>query len=177
VITHAVSHNTHAAPLAQSTTIPTGSFTGSVAPEEPIALGTFDLVIMLADTNGTLSGTVDTELTQVFHGAAAPTLTGQISGTDDEGNPTFTLRSESFRSTISRRPLIRSFSLQGSILNDGATLRGQYTETIDGFTPEPLSVSGEFLLVQALGSQSPEDTSDPRPIDGDEVLYLPLVQR
>lgn len=164
-----------AAPLTQSTISP-GLFAGSVAPGEPIALGAFDLVITLNESNGTLTGGVDTELTQVFSGTA--TLSGQISGADADGNPTFTLSSNRFSSTISGREVARSFRLSGSIRDGGTTLQGQYTESIEGFTPEPITVNGEFLLVQSFERQRPGGpVPPPPPPPGSDNVYLPVVRR
>lgn len=128
----------------------TGAYAGSVTISEPAPLGALDLALNLIDTGGALSGQVNAARTQVFLGG--PTFTGSV--TASQGiTPTFRIDSAVFAGVVSGRSVQRQFALTGEILNEANTLRGQYTETITGFTPHPLLVTGKFLLVRPNGSQ------------------------
>ncbi|MCL4863920.1 MAG: hypothetical protein KJZ93_31220 [Caldilineaceae bacterium] len=128
----------------------TGAYAGSVTINEPAPLGALDLALNLIDTGGALSGQVNAARTQVFLGG--PTFTGSV--TASQGiTPTFRIDSAVFAGIVSGRSVQRQFALTGEILNEANTLRGQYTETITGFTPHPLLVKGRFLLVRPNGSQ------------------------
>ncbi len=133
-----------------ATTTLIGTYAGSVTIDEPAALGALDLVINVTDNNGALSGQVNGAKTQVFLGG--PTFTGSV--TSSQGvTPTFRIDSELFTGQVSGRAVQRQFTLVGEVLKDTDTLRGQYTETITGFTPKPMFVKGKFLLVRPTGSQ------------------------
>jgi hypothetical protein len=125
-------------------------FVGTAAISEPIALGVMDLAIDLFESEGTLSATVDLDITQVFSGT--PTLQGAITSSGDALTPTFRLESNRFSSVVSGREVIRSFALTGEIAEKGGLLQGIYEETIEGFTPKPIRVRGTFLLVNQNGS-------------------------
>ena len=144
-----------AGPQAQSVAdtaalVVTGSYAGSVTVSEPAPLGALDLVLNIADTAGALSGQVDATKTQVFLGG--PSFTGVVTATQGL-TPTFRIDSAAFTGLVSGRQVQRQFRLTGEISNNADTLRGQYTETIIGFTPHPLLVKGKFLLVRPNGSQ------------------------
>jgi hypothetical protein len=190
-------------PAAQGAVGPlTGSYSGSVSVDEPTSLGELDLVFTVTEQNGALSGKVNAAKTQVFLGG--PTFTGSV--TTSQGiTPTFRIDSEVFTGLVSGRTVQRQFTLIGEMLNDADTLRGQYTETIIGFTPKPLLVKGKFLLVRPSGSkviidegtatptQTPTVTGTPptatstatptatRPGNpgqgGSNLLYLPLISQ
>ncbi|RIK40801.1 MAG: hypothetical protein DCC55_13990, partial [Chloroflexi bacterium] len=129
----------------------TGSYAGSVTVSEPAPLGALDLALSVSDTGGALSGQVNAARTQVFLGG--PTFTGSV--TASQGiTPTFRIDSAVFAGVVSGRSVQRQFTLVGEVLNGANILRGQYTETITGFTPHPLLVTGKFLLVRPNGSRA-----------------------
>lgn len=171
-----------AASLAETTVI-SGTYAGTVAITEPVALGVLDLVFNISDADGTLSGAVNVTRTLVYSGAAA--LQGSITGATDGITPTFRIESEVFGGLVSGREVQRSFTLEGEALEDGNFLRGQYTEVISGFTPNALSVQGLFLVVrppQPSDDVTPEPTVTPTPTNTPEptythFLYLPIVMR
>lgn len=138
-------------PAAQGDVGPfTGTYAGSVTVDEPTSLGALDLVFTVTEQGGTLSGKVTAARTQVFLGG--PTFTGSV--TASQGVTTaFRIDSAVFTGIVSGRSVQRQFTLIGEVLDDADTLRGQYTETITGFTPKPLLVKGKFLLVRPNGSQ------------------------
>ena len=130
--------------------IVTGSYAGSVTISEPAPLGALDLALNVTDAGGALSGLVNAAKTQVFLGG--PTFTGSV--TVSQGvTPTFRIDSAVFAGVVSGRSVQRQFTLTGEIVNEANTLRGQYIETITGFTPHPLLVTGKFLVVRPTGSQ------------------------
>ena len=128
----------------------TGTYAGSVTVAEPTALGALDLVLNITDNGGALRGQVNAAKTQVFLGG--PPFTGTVT-TNQVVTPTFRIDSPIFTSKVSGRTVQRQFTLVGAVLNNADTLRGDYTETITGFTPKPLHVKGKFVLVRPAGSQ------------------------
>jgi len=96
-----------------------------------------------------LTGQVNAARTQVFLGG--PSFSGQVSAGQD-GTHTVRIESEVFKSIVSRRPIERQFVLTGDVLKDGDRIEGSYTETISGFTPKPMLVTGTFLIVRPNGS-------------------------
>lgn len=129
----------------------TGTYAGNVTINEPAALGALDLVLNLTDTGGALTGQVNAARTQVFLGG--PTFSGSITASQGV-TPTFRIDSATFTGIVSGRQVQRQFALIGEVLKTGDTLRGRYTETITGFTPKPLLVKGNFLLVRPHGSRA-----------------------
>lgn len=126
-----------------------GTYAGAVTITEPAPLGALDLVIDLTADGDTLAGKVNAARTQVFLGG--PTVAGQITA-GTSVTPTIRIDSESFTGLVSGRTVQRKFTLVGEVTQDRNTLRGDYTETITGFTPQPLLVKGTFFLVRPDGS-------------------------
>jgi hypothetical protein len=136
----------------------TGFYQGSVTIDEPASLGALDLVFNVTDEGGVLLGKVNAAKTQVFLGG--PSFTGSV--TASQGiTPTFRVDSEVFNGVVSGRPVQRRFTLIGEVLDDNNTLRGDYTERIIGFTPQPLLVTGKFLVTRPNGSEVIIPDSDP----------------
>ena len=127
-----------------------GTYVGTVVITEPIALGLLDLVFTLEDAGGVLSGAVDATRTLVF--AGAPALHGSITGSVNGITPTLTITSDPFVELVSGRELQRSFALVGEVHAFGDTLQGDYNETMEGLTPEPLIVHGTFLVTRSTPS-------------------------
>jgi hypothetical protein len=60
----------------------------------------------------------------------------------------FKLTTDDFTSVVSGRTVTRSVVLTSTeVSNNGASLKGNYKETITGLTPEPVEVTGTFFLV------------------------------
>ncbi|MFN8445749.1 MAG: hypothetical protein U0175_33475 [Caldilineaceae bacterium] len=172
----------------------TGTYSGSVTIDQPAPLGALDLVISITDNGGKLSGQVNAAKTQVFLGG--PTFSGTVSNSQGI-SPTFRIDSQLFTGQVSGRTVQRQFTITGMVADQANTLRGQYTETITGFTPKPLLVKGRFSLVRPSGSRVilPEVTPTPTvtgvpntptrtptatpPGTGDSShsLYLPIVSK
>ncbi|MCB0171329.1 MAG: Ig-like domain-containing protein [Anaerolineae bacterium] len=121
-----------------------GTYVGTVAITEPVQLGELDLAFNLTEQGNTFSGSVNLTRTLVFSGA--PTLQGNLTGSLNGITPTFRLDSAQFNETVSKQQIERQFSLTGEVLQNGQILQGIYEETITGFTPEPLTSRGLFLL-------------------------------
>ncbi|MCB9116241.1 MAG: hypothetical protein M9936_00335 [Caldilinea sp.] len=123
-----------------------GAYIGTIAISEPASLGVMDLAVDLsAVEEGGLSGTIDSTRTQAFPGS--PVLSGSITSATDAITPTFSI-SGTFGSVTAGRTISRTVTLEGDVLDQGDTLRGIYSERIEGFTRKPLNVQGAFLLVR-----------------------------
>jgi hypothetical protein len=133
---------------AQAKAVVAGTYAGNVAISEPAPLGALTLVIGLTSNGGALSGEVDPTQTMVFLGG--PSVTGQVS---QGAKPTIQLESETFTSVVSKRTIQRRFTLVGEVLDNGNSIKGDYVETITGFTPAPMVVKGKFLLTRPGDSQ------------------------
>lgn len=182
----------------RSTTIEkiiSGSYTGTIAIDKPLALGILDISLAITDTNGNLSGRLDNSGSLAFPSSAA--LSGSITGKVNGITPTFRIDAAPFSSIVSGRNVTRSFRMDGTVEEDGNVIRGIYTETINGFTPNPLIVNGKFLASRAaLASASgvpgatatpvgptatptktgPTPTRTSTPVPGsNKKVYLPVV--
>jgi len=76
------------------------------------------------------------------------------------------------------RTVIRQFRLiTTNVQGDGATLTGEYRETIWGYAAYPTTVIGTFTLQRPVFGvvADPEDT--PTPMPGNNKVFLPLVTR
>lgn len=180
-----------------------GSYSGSVLVTEPTQLGNLDLLLDIVNANGQITGQVNPARTQVFLGG--PTFTGSVT-TGGVVTPTVRLESQTFSGEIFGRTVQRHFVLTGAVLDNGDTLRGDYTETIIGFKPHPMLVKGTFLLLRPPGvteivtvptpqggtpiptptrpgsggavTPTPTATATVPPVNGNgPKLFLPLVQR
>lgn len=177
-----------------------GSYAGTVTVNEPAPLGDLDLLLDITNANGQLSGQVNPAKTQVFLGG--PTFTGSVT-TNGVVTPTVRIESQTFSGLVSGRMVQRHFVLTGEVLNNGDTLRGEYTETIVGFKPKPMLVKGTFLLVRPAGvtkiitvptpkgatltptatagpvvTLTPTATPRPSPGNGSaKAVYLPVIMK
>jgi hypothetical protein len=155
------------------TDLVSGRYVGTVAISTPVSLGVLDLAFHITDIDGTLSGAVDVTRTLVY--AGAPLLQGSITSDPDAITPTFRIDSQVFDRVVSGRDVARSFALVGEAQSDGDVLQGQYTETIEGFTPAPLLVTGIFLVVRPSRTLTESVPPGPPPPGKDHFIYLPVV--
>lgn len=125
-----------------------GTYDGSVTVSEPAPLGALALRLDINSANGVLTGQINPIKTQVFLGG--PTFTGQVTVTQGT-TPTVRIESQRFSSKVSGRMVQRRFVLTGVVLDGGDGLRGEYTETVLGFTAEPMLIKGTFLLSRPDG--------------------------
>jgi hypothetical protein len=143
--TSPLNHPTDLAPPDQpGSTDLTDSYIGTVAINDPLYLPVLDLVVVLTDTNGSLSGYVDSAQVVGYpvldEGTGqGPALSGSwsVSGLD--------LQSEVYASpppTVTRQVILHTEVITGN----GEILTGEYSETLWGLTPEPLEMSGTFEL-------------------------------
>lgn len=144
-----------------------GTYTGTIAINEPLALGVLDISLTLTETNGTLTGKLNDEQALAF--SDSPVLSGNIAATNSV-TPTFTIASAPFGGVVSEREVKRQFTINGEIHEDGDVILGTYRETIEGFTPDALTVEGLFLASRpvalasaASGPISPNPTITPTP--------------
>lgn len=153
-----------------------GSYTGTIAIDKPLALGILDISLAITDTNGSLSGRLDNSGSLAFPSAAA--LSGSITGKVNGITPTFRIDAVPFSSIVSGRNVTRSFRLDGTVEENGNVIRGIYTETIKGFTPSALIVNGLFLASRAapaIASGVPEATPTSTPVSNGGRIYLPVI--
>jgi hypothetical protein len=130
----------------QSSTVDlNGIFAGAVQASEPPYLPLFDLVLVLTESDGNLSGYISPTLSisatyqSVLPG---PSVSGSWSG------DSFSMQSEVFQSSVSAGfDLNRQVILESGVISKtGELLSGVYRETISGLTAEPLEISGEFTI-------------------------------
>jgi hypothetical protein len=124
-----------------------GVYTGTIAINQPLALGVLDVSLVITDTDGTLSGVLDNRGSLAFPSATA--LQGRITGSINGITTTFRIDAVPFSDLVSGRQVTRSFRMDGTVEDEGNVIRGVYTETIRGFTPQALAVTGLFLASRA----------------------------
>ncbi len=127
------------------TPIISGTYQGTIAITVPVQLGVLDMAFTVEEISGTLSGAVSLTRTLVY--SPASTLYGVINNTTGL-TPTFRLASDVFEGVVSGRVVRRQFALVGEALEDGEILQGTYTETITGFTPQPMVMEGIFMVTR-----------------------------
>lgn len=139
-----------------------GNYVGTVAIDKPLALGILDISLAITDTNGVLSGFLDNRGSLAYPQSAD--LQGSITGQIDGITTTFHIATIPFTSKVSGREVTRSIQFGGTIEDDATVIRGVYTETISGFTPQPLLVNGMFLASRAAPAPDvPVTTQTPSP--------------
>jgi hypothetical protein len=122
----------------------TDTYVGTVVISRPVHLPSLDLVIVLTDTAGSLSGYIDSAHVLGYPIVDEGTKQGPAVSGSWSGN-SFDLQSEFFAGTgitISRQVILHT----GVIGGYRETLSGVYSETLRGLTPDPLVISGNFLL-------------------------------
>ncbi|MFN2137407.1 MAG: PKD domain-containing protein [Candidatus Promineifilaceae bacterium] len=136
--------------IRQSASDLTGTYMGAVLVNDPLNMPPLDLGLVLVDTNGTLSGhiestrAVDQPVLAVADGKKlGPSLSGSRSG------DSFTLQSEEYTNDftpgITRQIVLDS----GVISENGNILSGVYSETLTGLAPEPVVITGDFQLYRS----------------------------
>jgi len=131
------------------------TYYGTATITSPANLGVIDLAFTL-DVSGTAilhdTSYIMTDKTLLF-----PTVPPQIGGKDvgpririgKLDSIAFDLTTDDFTSMVSSRTVTRNVTLVSTaVTNSGATLTGTYTETITGLTPQPVTVTGAFILVR-----------------------------
>ncbi len=149
-----------------------GDYYGSVAVNSPAGLGNIDLAFHLAvnDSTGvfdpqksyiildktilfpkTAQVTVNQVLTDVGPAVQSGYLTSSA----------FHLETQSFPGKVSSRTVSRRIVLEGIPQDgEGNTVIGTYTETISGFLPENIIVSGDFILSRPVSVSKEKLTMD-----------------
>lgn len=137
-----------------------GKYEGTVAITMPVSLGDLDLSVALEQQGDAITGTVKS-LTRTLAFQDGTMLYGNVTQDVESEVFTFVLQSETFTDTISNRQVLRSFIMQGLVLDNGEALEGHFTETITGYTPIPMEASGPFQLLRpALPSIESEESND-----------------
>jgi hypothetical protein len=152
-----------------------GYYAGTIRLKAPQDLGIMDLAIDLAANKNALAARLVTTQTEAFSGEI--TFAGTLVNPGKGITPTFTLVSAPFAGEISGREVVRTLTLAGEVLQGGETLRGSYSEVIEGFTPDALQVTGDFLLVRAaLAAAEDEPPIIITPPAEDSVIYMPALK-
>lgn len=131
-------------------------FYGKSTLDSPAAIGIIDIVLAL-DINATTvqktTSYIVLEKTLLFP-AVPPKIDGKDVGPRISGtlSPTsFSLTSDTFTSTIGGKTVSRRIALSNAtVSNGGANITGTYTETVTGLTPQPLIISGKFVLTKPV---------------------------
>lgn len=139
-----------------------GPYAGTVSVVEPIALGVFDLAMLVEPGSqpATISATVELTGTLAF-GGAPQRMQGQVTSGTEGSAPTFSLALPPFVADISGRQVTRSVRFEGEVLDEGRHLSGAYSEEIAGYTPEPITITGTFLLISGAGERVAEAQPEP----------------
>jgi len=158
--------------IAASTYI-SGTYAGVAIADSPERLPAIDLGLVLTETSGTLNGYLDGLLGLYFplndpvngHG---PQVSGQRDG------DTFALESELFTTVITPGITIarQVFFEMGVITPTGELLYGTYRETLAGFSPEPLEISGAFTVTRSTSAQAPVADFTAVPVSGPPPLTV-----
>ncbi|MEZ4528977.1 MAG: hypothetical protein R2941_23955 [Desulfobacterales bacterium] len=145
---------------------------GSVAVNSPAGLGNIDLAfhIVMDDSTGVFdpqNSYVILDKTILFPKTAQVTVNGVLSDVGpliENGYLTslaFHLETQSFPGKVSSRSVIRRIVLEGIPQDEeGNTVIGTYTETISGFLPENILVSGDFILSRPVSVSKEKLTMD-----------------
>ncbi|MEM7538994.1 MAG: PKD domain-containing protein [Chloroflexota bacterium] len=120
-----------------------GTYQGNISMSEPMPLGVLDLALAVTQEGDQLSGQIDG--TYTLFSENTPPLQGSIDSSTPT-TPTFTLTSANFSDQIAGKEVARTVTLTGDVIEDGSILRGTYTEEISGFTPQPMTTQGRFIV-------------------------------
>ena len=155
-------------------------FTGTVVVNSPASIGNIDLAFHI-QTSG-ISIEPDVSYIMLQKTALFP-KDGQLDGEDigpkvasgTLSDTAFNLTTYPFLGTVSGKSVTRQITLdQATVGDDGDSLTGIYTETITGYTPQPMQVIGRFVLVR------PSQAKDPAPccqdVDGSGSLSLDEIR-
>jgi len=168
--------------LADSTNSLTGTYYGTAIITSPANLGTVDLAFYL-DVTGTAiqhdTSYVVLEKTLLFPSVPPkipPVDTGKEVGPRVNGAVSlnsFNLAVDRFENTVADKTVYRDIVLSNaSIWSGGASIGGDYTETITGLDRNPIVLQGRFVLVQPKAGASTtalQDLDNNGCIDLDEI--------
>lgn len=152
----------------------TGDWFGTATITSPADIGVVDLAFHLDVTGSAIQPTtsyIDLDHTLLFP-PVAPKVNGQdvgprVSGTLSTG--AFSLSTAAFQSTVADRTVKRQVQLSNArITNAGASITGTYTETVSGLGPDPIRITGTFVLARPM----PTTADDPSDRSGDGCLDL-----
>jgi hypothetical protein len=136
----------------------TGFYYGTAAINQPASLGNVDLAFYLDVTGSVIqpaTSYIDLDQTLLFP-AVDPKLDGKavgprVSGTLSVGG--FSLDSQAFPGSAGGRAVTRRIRLDNArVGSGGAALSGDYTETVEGMTPVPVVISGQFQLMKPVAA-------------------------
>ena len=146
-----------------------GTYVGTVQVSDPPYLSPIDLVLVLAESNGDLSGYISPTLniSATYQSALpGPSLSGSWSG------DSFSLQSEVFQTYLSAGIILdRQVILSSGVISDtGEILSGVYTQTLTGLTADPLEIGGEFEIRRS--AHTLEAAFSANPISGPPSLAV-----
>ena len=121
--------------------VPGNAYFSTMCVDDPVTLGIMDIGFTLGFEEGAISGELCVDCTPLYTPEISPT----VSGTYDAGANTFSFTSV-FTQTTSGKEVTRTLTFEGEIRDDGELLDGSYTETIEGYTAQPIVTDGTFLV-------------------------------
>jgi hypothetical protein len=134
-----------AAPAALATAAASSGYAyrGQFFVKAPVNLGMAEIGFDLAIAgDGAVGGRLCKGCTPLYSEAPA------ISGRYDAATRAITFATASFGGSINGRAITRKLSFSGKLSPAGDKLEGTYSETIDGYTPQPIATQGEFLVTR-----------------------------
>lgn len=149
---------------------------GTPAPPD---LGSIDLSLQLSQSGDALSGHVNLDKTLVYsaehtlgEGASSVKIGPYVSGVFDGDN--LTLQSEKVSLVVNGRTVQRQFRLTGtSAASDGGQVKGEYRETVWGYTNVPVTVIGAFTLQRpSFDSTVPGSNNEAPNVVSDTAMTL-----
>jgi len=143
--------------------VPGDAYFGTMFVDDPVNLGVMDIGFTLSFEDGTTSGELCADCTPLYTPEISPT----VSGTYDAGANTFSFTSV-FTQTTSGKEVTRTLTFEGEIKDSGELLEGSYTETIEGYTAQPIVTDGTFLVSQLSREEIRSDRWQ---------IYLPIILR
>ncbi len=147
--------------MADATNALTGYYYGTATINSPANIGIVDLAFYLDVTGSTIqeaSSYIDVEKTLLFptvgldsNGKAiGPRVSGSLI-IDPVNGSRFSLVSDNFTSQADGQSVTRKIELDSTaVTNSGASIVGNYKETVTGMTTAPLIISGSFRLMKPV---------------------------
>lgn len=165
-------------PLKADTVGPfTGNYYGTATINSPASLGVIDLSFRLDVAGSSIqhdTSYIDLGKTLLFP-AVLPQIGGKDVGPRVSGSFTpasFSLTTDSFPATVSGKVVTRQITLgNATVSNNGATIKGIFTETITGLTKNTVTVTGDFILVRpvVMGLAAISDADGNQCLDLNEI--------
>ena len=138
------------------------TYVGTAVISQPLYMPSLDLIVVLTDTHGSLSGYISATHTLGYpivdeSANRGPAISGAWSG------DSFYLESDPFTTIITTGvPITRQVFLHSGVISkSGELLTGVYSETLAGLTSGPMEITGTFKLYRPVHELVAAFTPDP----------------